>query len=107
MSDVGFRISGDLRLAASFTAPGTEPPEIRNPKSDIPLSAILRQYAGCYRKKDTRGIFFPYPGSLRPQCPNRHRAAQESGIWRIGGTYRVPARQGPETRSQTNRRGAC
>src|SRR5712691_1357109 len=104
MSDFGFRVI--LRTAASFAKLSrqfaklsTEPPEIRHPKSDILLSAILRQYAGCYRKKDTRGIFFPYPGSLRPQCPNRHRAAQEPGIWRTGGTDRVPARQGPETRS--------
>src|SRR6266852_5344527 len=105
ISDVGFRVI--LRTAASFAKLSTEPPEIRHPKSDILLSAILRQYAGCYRKKDTRGIFFPYFGSLRPQCPNRHRAAQEPGIWRTGGTDRFPTRQGPETRSKANRRGTC
>src|SRR5258707_6571838 len=56
ISDVGFRVI--LRTAAGFAKLSLEPPEIRHPKSDIPLSAILRQYAGCYRKKYTRGISF-------------------------------------------------
>jgi len=73
MSDFGR--SEDSR---QFRKRGSDLPtsEIRNPKSVFPAAAILHEYAGCYRKKDTRGILFPYFGSLRPRCPNCHRAAK-------------------------------